>query len=424
MMILAGTDLRPGLLRSRRFLPLFITQFLGALNDNLFKNALVILLIFQAGRAGPVLVAAAGAIFILPFAIFSAIAGQLADAHDKAMLIRLTKLGEVALMLLAAIGLWYRDLALLLAVLGGLGVQAAFFGPLKYGILPQHLAAGELLRGNALIEAATFIAILAGTIAGGSLIAPPHGALIAALALLLALAGLAAALRIPPAPPVARGLRIGWNPLRESSRLLAQARGQPVVWRACLGLSWFWAVGGVFLSEFPTLAAQDFGADGRVVSLLLAMFALGVGAGALLAGRLAQPPRWLPARALLALSLFTADFAWVCAGVSPASGWHDIAAMLAAPRAWRALADLFLVAASGGVFSVPLYTALQEAAAPGARARMIAANNVLNALFMAAAAGVVAGLAALRIGVAPSLGLLALLNLAAAALFSRRGGGS
>jgi MFS family permease len=419
MMDLASTGSHPGLLRSRRFLPLFITQFLGALNDNLFKNALVILLIFQAGRAGPVLVAAAGAIFILPFAIFSAIAGQLADAHDKAMLIRLTKLGEVALMLLATIGLWYSDLALLLAVLGGLGVQAAFFGPLKYGILPQHLAAGELLRGNALIEAATFIAILAGS----SLIAPPHGALIAALALLLALAGLATAWRIPAAPPVAGGMRIGWNPLRESSRLLAQARGQPVVWRACLGLSWFWAVGGVFLSEFPTLAAQDFGADGRVVSLLLAMFALGVGAGALLAGRLAHRPRWLPAGALLALSLFTADFAWVCAGVSPASGWHDIAAMLATPRAWRALADLFLVAASGGVFSVPLYTALQEAAAPGARARMIAANTVLNALFMAAAAGVVAGLAALRVGVPAALGLLALLNLAAAALFNRRGGG-
>jgi acyl-[acyl-carrier-protein]-phospholipid O-acyltransferase/long-chain-fatty-acid--[acyl-carrier-protein] ligase len=218
-----------GLLRSRRFLPLFITQFLGAMNDNLFKNALVILLIFQAGSAGPVLVAAAGAIFILPFAIFSAMAGQLADAHDKAALIRLTKLGEVVLMLLAAIGLWRDDLALLLGVLGGLGVQAAFFGPLKYGILPQHLAAGELLRGNALIEAATFIAILAGTIAGGSLIAPPHGTLIASLALLLALAGLAAAWRIPPAAPVARGLRVGWYPWRAIVRLLASPSPVPAV---------------------------------------------------------------------------------------------------------------------------------------------------------------------------------------------------
>ncbi len=409
------------LLRTRRFLPLFLTQALGALNDNLFKNALVVLVVFRMAEGGPALVAMAGGLFILPFALFSAPAGQLADRFDKARLIRITKLFEAALMALAAWGFLAGHIPALFAVLFGLGVQAAFFGPLKYGILPDHLAEHELMRGNALIEAGTFGAILAGTIAGGALIGMPYGPGIVAVAgLLVAALGVAAAFMVPPAMPADPGLRIDWNVARETLKLLRVARANRPVWLSILGLSWFWVLGATFLAEFPVMAKQDFHAGNGVVTLLLAGFAVGVGAGSILAGRLLRgeiSARHVPLAAV-SLSACTLGFAHL-AGRPEAAAWITPAAMLASPGGLAALACLFGAAASGGVFSVPLYAILQERAEPAQRARMIAANNVLNAASMVAGAGVIAALAAL--GVRPASVLMAAggLNLLIAALAFR-----
>jgi MFS family permease len=414
-------------LRSRRFLPLFLTQTLGALNDNLFKNALVVLVIFSATGGGPAMVAAAGGVFILPYALFSALAGQLADKYDKARLIRLTKLCEVALMVAAAVGFLSGSVALLFAVLFGLGVQATFFGPLKYGILPDHLAERELVDGNARIEAGTFGGILAGTIVGGAIILLPHGAaLVSAAGLLVALAGAAAGFAVPPARAAAPDLAIGWNPWRQTIDLVAQARTQRGVWPAILGLSWFWTVGATLLTEFPVLARDRFAADGHVVTLLLAMFATGVGAGSWLIARLLRgevSARHVPLAALL-LTIFIADFAWVCMGVSPDTGWSDVPAMLRAPRAWRALADLFLIAMCGGAFSVPLYAILQERSPPAWRARMIAANNVVNAAFIVGGAVAVAALDALGVPAPGVLAMTAALNLAVTVVIQRNVSGT
>jgi acyl-[acyl-carrier-protein]-phospholipid O-acyltransferase/long-chain-fatty-acid--[acyl-carrier-protein] ligase len=410
------------LLRSRRFLPLFLAQTLGALNDNMFKNALVVLVIFSAAGGGPAMVAAAGGVFILPYALFSALAGQLADKYDKSRLIRLTKLCEVALMVLAALGFLTGSLALLFAVLFGLGVQATFFGPLKYGILPDHLGERELVDGNARIEAGTFGGILAGTIAGGAIILLPHGAeLVSVAGLLVAVAGAVAGFAVPPARAASRGLVIGWNPWRQTIDLIAQARTRRGVWLAIRGLSWFWTVGATMLTEFPVLARDRFAADGHVVTLLLAMFATGVGVGSWLVARLLQgevSARHVPFAALL-LSVFIADFAWVCAGVSPATGWTGVGAMLQAPRAWRALADLFLIAMCGGAFSVPLYAILQEWSDPARRARVIAANNVLNAGFIVLGAVAIAVLDAAGVSAPGVLAITAGLNLVVAAMICR-----
>ncbi len=409
------------LLLSRRFLPLFLAQALGALNDNLFKNALVVLLVFRGIPGAPALVALSGGLFILPYLLFSATAGQLADRFDKARLIRLTKAAEIVLMLAAALALLEGSVPLLLAVLFGLGIQAALFGPLKYGILPDLFAdPATLLRANALVEAGTFAAILLGTIAGGTLIGLPEGGLIvAAFGLVLAVAGYAAARTIPSTGPAAPGLRIGRNIARETARLLRAARARSPVWTSLLGLSWFWALGAIFLAQFPVLAQTTFHADNRLVTLLLASFTIGIGLGSLAAG--APAARRLANRALPLLSLCTAGFA-ALAAAPRAALWTTPAAMLADPAGAAALLCLVGAAASGGLFSVPLYATLQRAADPAERARTIAANNVMNALFMVAAALAIAALAAAGL---PPLGILALaaaLNLLAAVALRRHAG--
>ena len=276
------------LLRRRRFLPLFLAQALGALNDNLFKNAMVVLLVFRMGEAGGAgLAAVAGGVFILPFALFSAVAGQVADRFDKARLIRATKAAEVVLMAGAAWALVDGGVAGLMAVLFGLGAQATAFGPLKYGVLPQLLAEGELLAGNAVIEAGTFGAILAGTILGGLLIGGEGGPwVVGAVGFGLAVLGMVAAWFVPGVAAAAPGLRVGWNVAGETWGLIGMARGDRAVWRAILGISWFWAMGATYLAVFPVLARDVFHGDNRVVTLLLTGFAVGVGAGSMLGSRL------------------------------------------------------------------------------------------------------------------------------------------
>ena len=402
------------LLQARRFLPLFITQFLGALNDNLFKNALGVFALFTSARYGNELVAIGLGVFILPYVLFSSVAGELADRTEKARLIRATKLWELGLMAVGAVGFLTASLPLLMAVLFGLGIQATFFSPLKYGILPDHLAEAELVAGNGLIEAGTFLGILAGTIAGSALVRAPHGAeTVAGLGLLVALAGLVAAWRIPPAPSASPGLRIGWNIPRETAALIRAARGNRDVWLSALGISWFWAVGAIVLSELPVAAKTVLGGDAGLITFLLTVFSVGVGAGSLGCARLLHgdvSPRLVPLAAL-GLSLFTFDLGHAFAAAGSLAGPRDV---LAALGGWRIMADLFLLAMCGGIYSVSLYAFLQDRADPAARSRMIAMNNVLNATFMVTASLVAAGLAFAHVSAPRILVLTAAANLVAA----------
>ncbi len=400
------------LLSVRRFLPLFITQFLGALNDNLFKNAMAVLLLWRAGDAGPLLVVAAGAVFILPYALFSSLAGELADRSEMTGLIRKIKLFEVGLMLLGTAGLALGDPWLLMAVLFGLGVHSTFFGPIKYAILPVHLAHEELVTGNGLIEAGTFLAILAGTIMGGGLVLGGGGAwLVSACGVAVALAGYAAARAIPSAAAASPGLVLDWNLWRSTAAIIAIGRANRPVWRAIMAISWFWTVGATVLSQFPVMAKEVLGAESGVVTLFLATFSIGIGVGSMLEARLLRGEvslRHVP-WAAFGISLFCLDFVLACSG----SRFATIAALTGSPAGWRVLADLFCLAVCGGVFSVPLYALMQERSDAAVRSRVIATNNVMNAAFMVSGAIIAAVLTALGAGAPNILLVTALANLVA-----------
>ncbi len=402
------------LLRSRRLAPLLVTQTLGAINDNLFKNALVVLVLFHAAAGGAAMVAAAGGVFIFPYVLLSATAGQIADRFEKQRTIVWVKVAELGIMALAALGFWLDSTPVLFAVLFCLGIQATFFSPLKYAILPNHLAESELVSGNGLVEAGTFLGILVGTIAGGALFVLPHGPLIVSVAgLVIAGGGIASALFIPVAPSDAPGLRVGWNLVRETAHLITAARSNRPVWLCLLGISWFWVVGATLLAELPTLVRDDIGADAHVVTLMLTFFSVGVGAGSLLCARVLKgevTARHVPFAAL-GLSVFIWDFAHA---VGHLHGLPDVQAVLSSPAGWRMLIDLLLLSACGGLYSVPLYAIIQERSAPAERARMIAANNVVNAVAMAAAAAVTTLLALAGIAPVTILLLTAVANFAVA----------
>ncbi len=409
------------LLGRRRFLPLFLSQFLGAFNDNLVKNALAILILFRlaagtetgAGTDGQILVTAATGIFILPYMLFGATAGQLADRFEKSGLIRLCKLLEIGLMAAAAYGFLTADVWLLMGVLFGLGVQATFFSPLKYAILPDHLGRDELVAGNALIEAGTFLAILAGTVVGGALVLADGGVgATAALAVAVAAAGAVAAWFVPKTPVAAPGLRIDPNPLRETRAILRAARADRTIWLSILGISWFWLFGAVLLSQFPALTKDVIGADEHVVTLLLVVFSVGVGVGSILCNRLlagAISARYVPFAALgmsvFGLDLYLAVDGYLAAGVGAAgvgaasASLIGAAEFLAGPGGWRIVADLFLLAVCGGLYSIPLYVIVQDRSPEAQRARMVAANNVMNAVFMVGAAAASAAMLAAGVGV-------------------------
>lgn len=408
------------LLGSRRFGALFVTQALGAVNDNLFKNALVVLALYRLTHVGPVVVALAGGVFILPYALFSTVAGQVADKFEKSQVVRLTKWWELGVMGLAALGFLAGNIGALLAVLFGLGVQAAFFSPVKYGILPDLLTEAELVGGNGLIEAGTFLGILAGTVAGGALIVLADGpVVVAAAGLLIAVAGLLAAYWVPRVAVAAPGLRVEWNIVRETNVLVRDARANRPVWLAILGISWFWAMGATVLAELPTVVRDNLRGSGHEVTLLLLVFSVGIGVGSVLCGGLMRggvSVRLVPWMGL-GISLFLLGFAQLArmAGVLP--GVH---AVLGSAAGWLMLLDLFGLAVCGGIFSVPLYVVCQEKAAPSHRSRMIATNNILNAAAMVVAALVAAGLFA-AMGSAPViLVVTAVLNLLVAGALAVR----
>ncbi len=377
---------------SRRFAPLFATQFLGAFNDNLFKTAMLFEIAFhlRAGdaTAGATLVSAAAGIFILPFFLFSGIAGRVADAVDKARVARIVKLAEVVILGVGGVGLQVGSVPLLFAVLFAMGTHSTVFGPVKYAILPQHLAPDDLLAGTGLVEGGTFVAILLGQIAGGLLPTP----VAAAAMLAVALAGVATAQAIPPAPAAAGAAAIDLDPWRSSRAVVRQAFAVPAVVRATVAISWFWALGTVFTSQFVPLVAA-WHASERTATLFLVLFTAGIATGAAGVSR------------LLGGHVSARAAPWAAVAMAAAGGVLLLAVgrglpggIVADARGLGIAAALFVLAAAGGVFSVPLYAILQTASRASDRASAVAANNIVNAAFqvggtLLAGAAVAAGVA-------------------------------
>lgn len=409
------------LLAHRRFWPLFVSQFLGAANDNFFKNALIILVVYrlgeQAGMPPAVLATVAGGLFIAPYFLFSALAGELADRFDKTRLMRGWKLAEIPISTLGAAALVTGNVPLMLAALFLLGLQSTFTSPIKYAVLPEYLAADQLLAGNALIEGGTFLAILAGTIGGGTLVLVEDGpALTAAAMLALAVCGWVASLMLPPAHGGDARVVVRLGLVGPTLDLWRLVRGHGPLRAAVLGISWFWLVGATYLAQFPAFAKHVLGAESGVVTLMLTMFSVGIALGSLLCGRLlrGQVSGRHVAWAGLGMSLFAADLFLATAGAAQPGAARGLAQFLDAAASWRLLADLLGFAVCGGVFIVPLYALLQTESDEAVRARVVAANNVVNALFMVVGAGLAALLLGLGVGI-PALFLgLGGLNLAVA----------
>ncbi len=386
------------LLGQRRFAPFFWTQFLGAANDNLFKFAFTVLVTYQlsvswlpSAQAGLVI----GALFILPFLLFSASAGQLADKHDKTTLIRFVKTLEIGIMLLAALGFYKANVVALLACVFLLGLHSTIFGPVKFAYLPQHLSERELTGGNGMIEMGTFVAILLGNVVGGLLIAVPvvgaHQVAIACVA--LALVGRVVAQFVPASPATDPALKINWNPATETLRNLKLAHGNIVVFRSLLGISWLWFFGSVFLANFPAFAKDVLHGDEQVASLLLVVFSVGIGIGSLLCEVLSRRhvEIGLVPLGAIGMTVFAIDLYFASRGL-PASPTMSLSQFVSVGAHWRVMIDLGLMSLFAGLFSVPMYALIQLRSAPTHRARIIAANNILNALFMIGSAVIAAAL--------------------------------
>ena len=378
------------LLRQRRFGPFFWTLFCGAANDNLFKFAFTVLVTYQLSidwlppsLAGLVI----GAVFILPFLLFSATSGQLADKYDPIALMRWVKSFEIAIMALAAWGFVSHQVATLLGCIFLMGVHSTLFGPVKFAYLPRVLSAQELTGGNGMVEMGTFVAILLGNVAGGLLVALPDiGATCVSLACLaLAALGRFASALIPPGRALAPLLRINWNPFTETWRNLRLARTNPSVFHTLLGISWMWFFGAIFLSQFPSFAKEVLHGDAHVASLLLVLFSVGVGTGALLCERLSrrQVEIGLVPLGAIGMSVFCIDLFFAVRHL-PTSLPMDISAFVGHTAHWRVMVDLLLLSLFTGLYSVPMYALIQIDSKATEVARIIAANNIINALFMIA----------------------------------------
>ncbi|MEM7138511.1 MAG: MFS transporter [Myxococcota bacterium] len=376
------------LLRRRRFSPFFATQFFGAFNDNLFKNALMVTVAYRsstlAGLSTQSVIAMAAGLFILPYFLFSAWAGQLADKISKTTLIRWVKLAEIVFMVGAALGFWLDSLPLLLFVLFLMGLQSAFFGPAKYSILPELVHSRELTGGNALVETGTFIAILLGTIAGG-LLANEHLHIVGVFAIVVAILGVASSLAIPRTAPADPELPFSLNPITPALATYRSVKANQTVFLSVLGISWFWFLGASFLTLLPSFGKDVLGAAESIVTMLLSVFCVGVAVGSLLCERLGgrKLEIGLVPFGSIGLTLAAVDLYFASAPLGRVGdSLMGLSVFLAQPNAWRMIADFFLLAVFGGFFTVPLYTLIQERSDPETRSRVIAGNNILNALFM------------------------------------------
>ena len=379
------------LLQQKRLFPLFCTQFLGAFNDSLFKNALIILIAFmiQTTFTNPdTLINLCAALFVIPVFIFSPLAGQVADKFEKSRLIQIIKVAEVFLIALAVLSLYSLSLSLLFITLFLLGTQATFFGPLKYSILPQHLAESELIAGNGLIEMGTFIAILTGTILGGILIIIPRTGTIWVSGVLsvATLMGLISSFYIPKANAAAARLKIEWSPFREASAILKTAHQNHTIFVSIIGISWFWFYGSIFLTQMGNYTKQILGGVGSVTTILLTMFSIGIGFGSVLCDKLSKQKMamGLVLFGAIGLSVFAIDFSFANSPLP--SHPLNLVEFLHYGQNWRVLLDGFLMGMFGGFYQVPLYALMQNLSAPARRSRIVAANNIMNAIFMTLAA--------------------------------------
>lgn len=405
------------LLGQRRFGPFFATQFLGALNDNIFRNGLVILVTFQgvlvAGMNHSQLANVAGALFILPFFLFSATAGQLADKYEKSLLMRRIKLLEIALMLIAALAFLTKSYPVLLLVLFLMGCQSTLFGPVKYAYLPQQLATEELVGGNALVESGTYVAIILGLIVGGIAVAidPDNQATLAVCLIFVALTGYLASRQVPTTSAVDPDLKINWNAWAETWHIVGFAREERSVFLSILGISWFWFFGSAMTLQLPAYTQDILNGNEVITTSLLVAFAVGVGIGSLLCERMSDHriELGLVPFGSIGLSAFAIDL-YFAQPIANGTAVASLGEFLSQPGSWRVLIDLSLLGAFGGFYSVPLYALIQQRSKRRHLSRIIAANNIINALFMVSAS--VLSIAILKAGLSiPELFLvLAILN--------------
>ena len=394
------------LLGQRRFAPFFWTQFCGAANDNLFKFAFTVMVTYQLSvswlppsMAGLVI----GALFTLPYLLFSATSGQLTDKWDKTRMFRLVKDLEIGIMFIAAWGFVTANVVVLLLCVFLMGLHSTLFGPVKFAYLPQVLNERELTGGNGMVEMGTFVAILLGQVAGGLLVAVPEvGHLQVAVACVaMAVVGRLCAQFIPHAPATDPHLVINWNPFTETWRNLQMARRQPAVFRSLLGISWMWFFGAVFLSQFPSFSKDVLHGNEHVASLLLVVFSVGIGIGSLLCEMFSRRhvEIGLVPLGAIGMSVFAIDLFFAVRGL-PDAPLMGVTTFVAQPVHWRVMADLGLLALSAGIYSVPMYALIQLRSQPTHRARIIAANNILNALFMIASAILAGALLAMGCSIA------------------------
>ncbi|MCH8944043.1 MAG: MFS transporter [Proteobacteria bacterium] len=381
------------LLRQRRFAPFFSTQFCGALNDNIFRNGLVILITFQGvtivGMDHTVLANVAALLFILPFFLFSAPAGQLADKYEKSMLMRRIKLLEIGLMSLAAIAFMFQEYSLLLVVLFLMGCQSTMFGPVKYAYLPQKLRTDELVGGNALVESGTYVAIILGLIIGGEAIDSESNkqSVIAIILVVTAIAGYVVSRQIPVTSAVDPDLKISWNVWQETRRIINFAREEKSVFLSILGISWFWFFGSALTIQIPAYTADILNGNESVATYLLVPFAVGVGLGSLLCERMSggRIELGLVPFGSIGMSLFAVDL-YFAQPEAHATAVASVGEFMSRAGSWRIILDLALLGAFGGFYSVPLYALIQKRSKRQHLSRIIAANNIINALLMVGAA--------------------------------------
>ncbi len=407
-----------GLLRQRRFAPFFWTQFLGAGNDNLFKFAFTVMVTYQLQLSDAFLQPqlaglTIGALFILPFLLFSATSGQLTDKYDKTRVIRFVKNLEIGIMSLAGWGFWIASPYVLLACVFLMGLHSTLFGPVKFAYLPQHLGERELTGGNGMVEMGTFVAILLGQVAGGLLVGiPGTGRHYVAFACVgVALLGRIVAQYVPASPSTDPQLRINWNPVTETWRNLKLAHGNLVVFRSLLGISWMWFFGAAFLAEFPSFAKEVLHGDEQVASLLLVVFSVGIGIGSLLCEVLSRRhvEIGLVPLGAIGMSVFAVDLYFASRGLAPSAG-YTLSTFVAQPAHWHVMADLGLLSLFAGLYSVPMYALIQMRSQPRHRARIIAANNILNALFLIGSSVIVGVLIKLGLTVPQVFLVVGLLN--------------
>jgi acyl-[acyl-carrier-protein]-phospholipid O-acyltransferase/long-chain-fatty-acid--[acyl-carrier-protein] ligase len=383
------------LLKHRRFLPLFVTQFLGAFNDNLYKTALSVLVAYAVWDIGgwrpEIVVSLAAALFILPFMLFAPLAGQIADKYARNRVMQIIKATEVVIVCVAMLGVWFHSVPLLLVVLFAFGAHSAFFSPCKFSVLPQHLKDGELIAGNALVNTGTYLAILFGSILGGLLALAGTGIIIVCVLLfLVAIAGLVFSFYIPAAPPPSPDLVISFNLPLEARRIFSFARNQHNgVFTAMIGTSWFFFVGAMVLAQLPNYTKQVLGVDNVVLAFFMAVFSCGIALGGLVNDALLKSKveaTYVPFAALV-LTLFACDLYFASGiyhSVSPLLGDYlvTLPSFLSHTSGWRIVIDLFMISVAGGLYVVPLKAIVQERALPEMRARIIAAGCFLDAVFI------------------------------------------